>query len=569
MSEQQLLGAFSSALGDADNGSTFACGGHIPVILNPSTLPENRRDAIDSQVSDQVITTRPVTIRYGPSGQGRILRLPTDTTNDPAFLNLVSTCEPATFGRGGKDVYDEQYRKATKLDTDDFLTDFCPYETGIIDIVQQLLMPSVKRKATGTAPKELQEDLPSIKADVELLHAAVEGSTELDSMTLTEILTSRSSDDLSSIMKLYMTRYQQGLDEILEQRLEGADLVLLDILAEAHSSGDEGDESTQAAEMSLGIRAELYKLNIYSGPSGKFKAHVDTPRSETQIGSLVVCLPSGFEGGVLSVSHQANTIKFDWSVSSSTSQIPSIQWAAFYSDCSHEVQEVTAGHRVTLTYNLYASQGTGSLAGKKHSMDAARLPTYQPLVDLLSSRTFMVEGGSMAIGLSHAYPYTHALLHRQLPGALKGADMMLYEVLLALNLRAEWVRVMDLSEECDKMREINVENYDSDDSALEQMNELCDGASGDTFYRLGFEPMKISDEMIEKYDLVEKIGWNRLGPVLWIRHPRDSQLEMAYLAYGNEASMATKYSSAAIVVSVPSWEQRSRMLGNKAAALSA
>lgn len=45
-----------------------------------------------------------------------------------------------------------------------------------------------------------------------------------------------------------------------------------------------------------GLRAELYKLNIYSGPSGKFKAHVDTPRSEHQIGSLVVSLPTTFEG---------------------------------------------------------------------------------------------------------------------------------------------------------------------------------------------------------------------------------------------------------------------------------
>lgn len=337
MSEQQLLQAFSSALGDADNESTFACGGHIRVILS------SVGNDIKSQIHDQVITTKPVTIRYGASGEGQTLRLPTDTTKDSAFLNLISTCEPATFGRRGKDVYDEQYRKATKLDTEDFLTDICPYELGIIDIVQQLLMPSVKRKGTETASGESQEDLPAIKADVELLHAAVEGSTELDSMTVTEILTSRSPDDLASIMKLYKARYEETLDEVLEQRLDGADLVLLDILADAHSSDNEDDHNTQSAEMSLGIRAELYKLNIYSGPSGKFKAHADTPRSETQIGSLVVCLPSEFEGSVLSVSHQTNLVKFDWSASSSTSQTPSIQWAAFYSDCSHEVQEVIAG----------------------------------------------------------------------------------------------------------------------------------------------------------------------------------------------------------------------------------
>lgn len=48
-------------------------------------------------------------------------------------------------------------------------------------------------------------------------------------------------------------------------------------------------------------QAELYKLNVYSAPSGKFKAHVDTQRSENQIGSLVVCLPMSHEGSQLAV----------------------------------------------------------------------------------------------------------------------------------------------------------------------------------------------------------------------------------------------------------------------------
>lgn len=42
--------------------------------------------------------------------------------------------------------------------------------------------------------------------------------------------------------------------------------------------------------------AELYKLNIYSAPSGRFKAHVDTPRGPRQWGSLVICLPVSHSG---------------------------------------------------------------------------------------------------------------------------------------------------------------------------------------------------------------------------------------------------------------------------------
>lgn len=31
-----------------------------------------------------------------------------------------------------------------------------------------------------------------------------------------------------------------------------------------------------------------------------------------------------------------------------------LQWAAFYADCVHEVQPVTAGTRITITFNLFA-----------------------------------------------------------------------------------------------------------------------------------------------------------------------------------------------------------------------
>jgi len=112
------------------------------------------------------------------------------------------------------------------------------------------------------------------------------------------------------------------------------------------------------------ITAELYiKLNvfflclqlhcqfkIYRGPHDKFKPHVDTPRTETQFGSLVVALPSAHTGGELAVRHNGREMIFngremifDWN-----KDAESIQWAAFYSDCEHEVFPVTSGYRVIL-----------------------------------------------------------------------------------------------------------------------------------------------------------------------------------------------------------------------------
>ena len=100
----------------------------------------------------------------------------------------------------------------------------------------------------------------------------------------------------------------------------------------------------------VGLKAELYKLNIY-GRGGFFKAHVDTPRSGKMFGSLVVCLPTQFTGGELIVRHHKQEIKYDWSSTASDTS-STLYWAAFFSDVEHEVLPVSDGYRVTLTYNL-------------------------------------------------------------------------------------------------------------------------------------------------------------------------------------------------------------------------
>ena len=147
--------------------------------------------------------------------------------------------------------------------------------------------------------------------------------------------------------------------------------------------------------MSRGLRAELYKLNVYSGPSGLFKPHVDTPRSDAQIGSLVVCLPVGFEGGALAIRHQGLEFAHDWSSSSSSEagDTPAVQWAALYSDCEHEVMEVTSGHRVTLTYNLFLAPGTSLLAGQPSSLEPSTLPLALSIKAMLATSDFMTDGG--------------------------------------------------------------------------------------------------------------------------------------------------------------------------------
>jgi hypothetical protein len=49
---------------------------------------------------------------------------------------LAAACQAATFGRGGEDILDETYRKAGKLDEQDFATKLGSEVDRIIDIVR-------------------------------------------------------------------------------------------------------------------------------------------------------------------------------------------------------------------------------------------------------------------------------------------------------------------------------------------------------------------------------------------------------------------------------------------------
>jgi hypothetical protein len=104
------------------------------------------------------------------------------------------------------------------------------------------------------------------------------------------------------------------------------------------------------------------------------------------------------KGGALVVRHATFSKTFQWGADApNASPVPQLQWAAFYSDCEHEVKEVTEGHRVTLTYNLYHTPGAGELAGTKTAMNVETLPLFQYAKGALKTPTFMPNGESIGI----------------------------------------------------------------------------------------------------------------------------------------------------------------------------
>lgn len=91
----------------------------------------------------------------------------------------------------------------------------------------------------------------------------------------------------------------------------------------------------------------LDKLLVY-GPGQFFAPHQDTERDDDMVGSLVVTLPSSYEGGSIVVKHHGETKIFRGAVRGGVG----VSILAFYADCRHEVEPVRSGYRIALTYHL-------------------------------------------------------------------------------------------------------------------------------------------------------------------------------------------------------------------------
>jgi hypothetical protein len=140
-SVEDLLDNVSSALAKRAGKDIFAIEGHI-------------EDQDDTNLSSG---NPKLTIRWDDKTKGyaRTLRLPLgdDTVAQDSFALLLNACQPATFGFGSQEILDEEYRKAGKMDTNDFCTDFNPYEHGIVDTINQVLAQGSHSAGRGLGVK--------------------------------------------------------------------------------------------------------------------------------------------------------------------------------------------------------------------------------------------------------------------------------------------------------------------------------------------------------------------------------------------------------------------------------
>jgi hypothetical protein len=96
------------------------------------------------------------------------------------------------------------------------------------------------------------------------------------------------------------------------------------------------------------VSAHLYKMLIYE-KGDFFLPHKDTEKEKGMFGTLVIGLPSHFTGGSLHVCFDGEEAIADFSEPANNY---TINYAAFYADCDHEVKPLTSGYRICLVYNL-------------------------------------------------------------------------------------------------------------------------------------------------------------------------------------------------------------------------
>ncbi|KAJ7892301.1 hypothetical protein B0H14DRAFT_2687088 [Mycena olivaceomarginata] len=339
----------------------------------------------------------------------------------------------------------------------------------------------------------------------------------------------------------------------------------------------------QDADTNKTLSAELYKLNVY-GPGSFFKAHKDTPRGETMIGSLVVVFPTAHAGGALTLEHGGTVWTFDSAAElAATTHTPALAYVSFYSDVTHAVEPVHSGHRVTLTYNLFLRDDTPNPAhGLRIVPDPER--AFEDLLrTLLADSAFLPAGGFLAYGLTHQYPMpTEPEIEwvngrRTLPTGRLGPVLRL--------LKGSDARIRTVSERVGletyvKMLYDSGENYDGEITGHDVL--VDDVLNTDHVYNyeggeLQAEIEKMGtilerDEEREK-DVRERNAQRaiKIGRPYWpAQEPKQESVESApvhwvtkitelnrvcshYIRYGNDASMGHVYGNAALFVRVPAF----------------
>jgi hypothetical protein len=155
------------------------------------------------------------------------------------------------------------------------------------------------------------------------------------------------------------------------------------------------------------LESHLYDLLLYE-PGSFFLPHRDGEKLDRMVATLVIVLPSAFEGGELVVRHDGEERTLDFGGADRTFRI---HFAAFYADCEHEIRPLRAGYRLCLIYNLTLAKAKKPIAAPSFSGQT------ETIARLL--REWAESGAPHKLAVTLAHKYTADGLSWD---ALKGVD---------------------------------------------------------------------------------------------------------------------------------------------------
>ncbi len=348
---------------------------------------------------------------------------------DAQLENLFKACEAATFGLEHKDVLDESYRKAGKMDVDRFAMHFSPDNLGIVSVVSDFLL----RGRTG-------------------------------------------------------------------------------------------------------------------------QKTINTPRSSSMIGSLVVVLPTSHEGGSLILRDAGKEWSFDSAQAVKSGSTSSAAFVAFFSDVEHEVTTVTSGYRVTLTYNLYLKDAPNtSISVQVSAYDKVESQIKEALAAHLKDPAFLPKGGAFGFGLAHRYPFNPNTTELEdIEEYLKGTDAAIKRACDSLSLTTA-IKAVYRDDRYDDAVLLNSFAQIGTDEIEGGIAEYLMGFPGTkVIYNAGKKRPSGRGHFDGHFDMK-----SRSIPIAWAKPlEKVNGFRSSYIHYGNSASLTYAYGEVCLVALVDSAKER-------------
>jgi len=164
------------------------------------------------------------------------------------------------------------------------------------------------------------------------------------------------------------------------------------------------------------LESHLYNLLLYEKGSF-FLPHRDSEKLERMVATLVIVLPSKYQGGELLVRHDGEQHAIDFSGDNYNPF--HTHFAAFYADCEHEVRPLKSGYRLCLVYNLTLAKGKTKAIATPHTSNHV-----EAIARILRDWTAEEPADKLAITLEHQYTKDGLVWD-----ALKGVDRVKARVL--------------------------------------------------------------------------------------------------------------------------------------------